>query len=567
MGIYSGYKLRNPDIRKFMDVVTGHDHDGTNSKSISAVASIPNDSITNAKLATTIKVGALADLTTTEKATLVGAVNEVDGHADAANTAIGTLASLTTTEQGSVVGAINEVDSNADAANTAIGTLASLTTTAKTSVVAAVNELDADMVNIAESASDAAADAASALAAVSGKASLTGEETLTNKTLTTPILASFYQDAGKTKLMTTPDTASDTLAALAATQTFTNKTYTAPIIATGDAIVDAGGDEYLKFVEATTPVTYVQITSGDTGVAPRIQGAGEAATDLHLLGTGTGNVVISDGTDPTKDMVFELSGATADKTVTITSSQTDDRAITLPDATTTLVGTDTADTLTNKTLTSPTITTMLVNDGDAGLTITSADQTDGSATATVPDIGGAADNFVMEALAQTLTNKTLTSAVMTTMVIDDSDAGLIVTSADQTNAAATATIPDIGDAADEFVMKDTAQTLTQKTLTSPVITTPDLTYSIAAHDYGGGHADWTLSASEKLARRITVTNVDTAAAIIAPAENREYVVYNGSGENVTIKVAAGAGVTIATLKTAIVMYDGSSDYVRVTADV
>jgi hypothetical protein len=56
------------------------------------------------------------------------------------------------------------------------------------------------------------------------------EQTLTNKTLTTPVIASFYQDAGKTKLMTTPNTASDTLAAIAATQTLTNKTLTSPVL-------------------------------------------------------------------------------------------------------------------------------------------------------------------------------------------------------------------------------------------------------------------------------------------------------------------------------------------------
>jgi len=54
--------------------------------------------------------------------------------------------------------------------------------------------------------------------------SKTGAETLTNKTLTTPIIPSIYQDAGKTKLMTLPDTASDTLVTLAATQALTNKT-------------------------------------------------------------------------------------------------------------------------------------------------------------------------------------------------------------------------------------------------------------------------------------------------------------------------------------------------------
>ncbi len=57
---------------------------------------------------------------------------------------------------------------------------------------------------------------------------LVGEETLTNKALTTPVIPSFYQDTAKTKLMTTPNTASDTLATLAATQTLTNKTLTSP---------------------------------------------------------------------------------------------------------------------------------------------------------------------------------------------------------------------------------------------------------------------------------------------------------------------------------------------------
>jgi hypothetical protein len=48
-------------------------------------------------------------------------------------------------------------------------------------------------------------------------------QTLTNKTLTTPVIAAIYQDAGKTKLMSLPNTASDTLVALQATQALTNK--------------------------------------------------------------------------------------------------------------------------------------------------------------------------------------------------------------------------------------------------------------------------------------------------------------------------------------------------------
>ena len=46
--------------------------------------------------------------------------------------------------------------------------------------------------------------------------------------------------------------------------------------------------------------------------------------------------------------------------------------------------------------------------------------------------------------AQTLVNKTMTSPILTTPKIADGDAGLTVTSANQTNAAAIATVPDIG---------------------------------------------------------------------------------------------------------------------------
>jgi hypothetical protein len=141
-----------------------------------------------------------------------------------------------------------------------------------------------------------------------------------------------------------------TLSSLDGAETLTNKTLTLPKIATGGAIVDAGGDEYVVFTEATTPVTYVGIASGDTGVAPQVRGAGETNTHLKLAGTGTGNVILGDGADLTKEISFELSGAATDKTVTIISSHTDDRGITLPDATDTLVGKATTDTLTNKTI-------------------------------------------------------------------------------------------------------------------------------------------------------------------------------------------------------------------------
>lgn len=56
------------------------------------------------------EIGNLDNLTTTAKANLVAAINEVNSKATTNTTAIGTLANLTTTEKGNLVGAINEVN-------------------------------------------------------------------------------------------------------------------------------------------------------------------------------------------------------------------------------------------------------------------------------------------------------------------------------------------------------------------------------------------------------------------------------------------------------------------------
>lgn len=71
--------------------------------------------------------GALNNLSTTDKDSLVDAINELV-------TKEGSLSSLTTTQKASLVAAINELVTNQ-------GTLANLSTTVKTSLVAAINEL------------------------------------------------------------------------------------------------------------------------------------------------------------------------------------------------------------------------------------------------------------------------------------------------------------------------------------------------------------------------------------------------------------------------------------------
>lgn len=89
-----------------------------------------------------------------------------------------------------------------------------------------------------------------------------------------------------------------------------------------------------------------------------------------------------------------------------------------------------------------------------------------------------------------------------------------------------------------------------------------------AHNYAAGHADWTLSAAEKLSATLICTNADAGANIIAPAEARRYIVRNASGHAITIKKSGGTGVTVANGKTAEVIYSATAgDYIRVTADV
>lgn len=84
------------------------------------------------------KIGTLSGLTTTAKSNVVAAINELDGD-------IGNKTNLTTTEKGSIVAAINEINGDTGSADGKIGILASLTTTQKSNIVAAINEIDADV--------------------------------------------------------------------------------------------------------------------------------------------------------------------------------------------------------------------------------------------------------------------------------------------------------------------------------------------------------------------------------------------------------------------------------------
>lgn len=210
---------------------------------------------------------------------------------------------------------------------------------------------------------------------------------------------------------------------------------------------------------------------------------------------------------------------------------------------TTLTG---AETLTNKHLTSPHLTTPLIEDGDTGLSVTSANQTHAAPTATIPDLGNAADNFCMTDLAQTLLLKTLTNPVIASFYQDAAKTKLM-------------TVPDT--ASDTFVTLAATQILTNKSLTSPA-----LTMGVSSIDFASGHVDHTLSAAEIKSFVLKPISANAGANIIVPlTAGKMFTVINGSGQAITLIGATGTGIAVANTKTAIVMSDGTN-VVRITAD-
>jgi hypothetical protein len=124
-----------------------------------------------------------------------------------------------------------------------------------------------------------------------GMVSETGVQTLTNKTLTTPVISSI----SNTGTLTLP-TSTDTLVGRATTDTLTNKTFTAPKYADGGFIADANGNEEIKFTTTASAVNEITVANAATGSSPTISATGgDTNIGINLTPKGTGGIVLGAG--------------------------------------------------------------------------------------------------------------------------------------------------------------------------------------------------------------------------------------------------------------------------------
>lgn len=150
--------------------------------------------------------------------------------------------------------------------------------------------------------------------------------TLTNKTLTAPIIATI----SNTGTLTLP-VSTDTLVGKATTDTLTNKTLTSPKI--GTAILDTNGNTQVAFTATASAVNYLTYNNASTGLYPTWTATGSDTNVGMLFQTkGTGyNAFLGTSTSQTQIRLYGTSNAHFIN-LAIPASPAADRTFTFPDS-------------------------------------------------------------------------------------------------------------------------------------------------------------------------------------------------------------------------------------------
>tara|TARA_R100001377_G_scaffold64623_1_gene40137 strand:- start:977 stop:1963 length:987 start_codon:yes stop_codon:yes gene_type:complete len=155
----------------------------------------------------------------------------------------------------------------------------------------------------------------------------------------------------------------------------------------------------------------------------------------------------------------------------------------------------------------------------------------------VPNAGG---TLILDSDTQTMTNKTLTSPVLTTPQINDTSSNhQYVVAVSELAADRTITLPLLT-AGDTFLFATHAATLENKTLTSPVVNTPKIGTSI--NDTNGAEL-LKLTAASSAVNEYTLAN--------AASGNKPTLSATGGDTNITTKLSAKGSGSVEVTKGAV----------------